>query len=219
MFLFSRTASIKERQVVMVNRNDVIELPITQEELELAMAMSSKSEIGGESRIREKQDRMNNLRIDQFIGTGLGELAGNKYFFSVDHYVRTREERNKNPFSGDNGSDTDGYRINYKTSRLRLHSDYMNYKLAVRSHERYKDLSYVLVAVQTYNITDVNALVFGPIKPKVYLVGWATDQMLDGNQETNGLFGGAFCLYPDQLLKVKDLKANLSHFKEYAFAS
>ena len=111
-----------------VELQDIVEVFLDNDELKLAYQMAKKAEIGGESRIRDDDDRQSNLAIDQFIGVGLGELAGNKHFFSVKDYHNSRIKKNENPYSGDNGSDTLGYKIDYKASHAK-NPNLLNYNL------------------------------------------------------------------------------------------
>lgn len=194
-----------------ITLSDIVQIHLTDEELKLGYGFAKRAEIGGRSLFRESEDRKKNLEWDQFRGIAIGELAGNKHFFSVEKYVETRQYRDLNPHTGDDGCDTIGYKIDYKTSEL-VKDDILSFNLPVRPHDRREGHLYVLILTKAkHTWLTQEELVYGPIKPEVYIVGWATDSMLDGHQCTSGVFGpneredGAFLLPIRKLYKIKDL--------------
>ena len=192
-----------------VEEKDIVEVFLDNNELKLAYQMAKKAEIGGKSRFRSYSDRRSNLTIDQFIGVGLGELAGNKHFFSVKDYYKSRIKKNEDPYSGDNGSDTLGYKIDYKASHAK-NPNLLNYNLVVRPNELHSGFVYVLILIRSYGLTP-KYLCIGETKPKIYLIGWANYEMLKDKQVTSGIFGpkngngGAHVIPANKLLKITDL--------------
>jgi len=192
-----------------VTMGDVVAVNLNSNELKLAYQMAKAAEIGGTSSFRKKSERDRTLSTDQFIGVGLGELAGNKHFFSVKHYYQSRSSKNERPLEGDGGSDTLGYMIDYKASHAKK-DDLLSYNLVVRPNERHTGFVYVLVLVKTHGL-EPKQLVLGNKPPQVFLIGWASDNMLDGNQRSYGVFGpkngngGAFVIPAKKLNKIKDL--------------
>jgi hypothetical protein len=199
----------------MLSIKDIVKVNLSSLELELAFIMARQAEIGGASHIREANDRICNLSVDQFIGVGLGELAGNKHFFSINDYFNSRAEKNKNPYVGDNGCDTLGYKINYKTSKLKQGLDPMRYNLVVRPAERHSGFVYVQILVDAKGKQTPQELVFGETTPDVYLMGWVYDHELDGRQVNYGIFGprngkpGAFVIPVTELHPVSQLVGNV----------
>lgn len=192
-----------------VGQQDIVEVFLNSDELNLAYEMAKLAEIGGKSRFRNDDDRQLNLTIDQFIGVGLGELAGSKHFFTVKDYYDCRSKKNENPYSGDNGYDTLGYKIDYKTSNAK-NPNLLNYNLAVRPKELHYGFVYILILVKSYGLSP-QSLITGETKPKIYLMGWADYDMLKDKQATSGIFGptsssdGAYVIPAHKLLKIKDL--------------
>lgn len=192
-----------------VEQQDIVEVFLDNDELKLAYQMAKKAEIGGKSRFRNDNDRQANLTIDQFIGVGLGELAGNKHFFSVKDYYNSRIKKNENPYSGDNGSDTLGYKIDYKASHAK-NPNLLNYNLVVRPKELHSGFVYILILIRSHGLSP-QSLITGETKPKIYLMGWADYEMLKDKQVTSGIFGpkngngGAHVIQANKLLKIKDL--------------
>lgn len=164
------------------------------------MRMAEPAMIGGGSHIRSGGDRTANLAMDQYVGVGIGELAGNKYLFSVDAYIANRKARNANPTFGDGGSDTLGYKIDYKTSHARK-SDLLSYNLVVRPRERHTGFVYVLGLVRAERLADPNTA--------AYLIGYATDDMLDNRMAKCGIFSGAYVIPAKELLPMAELRSNL----------
>jgi len=185
----------------VVSFKDIVRVRLTEGEVELARRMAAAAEIGGKSNFREPGERAAVLSVDQFVGVGLGELACNKYFFSVDAYVQSREARNARPKDGDGGSDSPGWKIDYKTSLARKRN-LLSYNLVVRPRERHDGFVYVLALVREEDIES-------PM-PEVNLIGWATDEMLDGRVVSDGVFAGAFVMPASMLGKIGELKERFS---------
>lgn len=192
-----------------ISTSDIVEVSLNDNEIKLAYQMAKKAELGGASSFRTSSNRASNLTIDQFVGVGLGELAGNKYFFTVKHYYQSRMKKNENPYSGDNGTDTLGYKIDYKASHAKK-SDLLSYNLLVRPNELHDGFVYVLILIKSYGLSP-KELCLGSKKPSVYLIGWADYEMLKDKQAQSGIFGprngngGAHVVPAKNLYKIKDL--------------
>jgi hypothetical protein len=182
---------------MMASVSDIVRVRLTEDEVALARRMAAAAEIGGKSNFREPGERASVLSADQFVGVGLGELACNKYFFSVDAYAQSREARNASPKDGDGGSDSPGWKIDYKTSLARKRN-LLSYNLVVRPRERHDGFIYVLALVREEEIDSPT--------PEVNLIGWATDEMLDGRMVSDGVFAGAFVMPASRLGKIGQLK-------------
>lgn len=201
-----------ERLESQVTLADVVQIDFIPNEVKLAYQMAKLAMIGGTSRIYEGDDRRRYLEMNQFLGVGIGELAGNKHFFTVKDYYQSRKKKNENPLAGDNGCDTLGYRLDYKASAI-TRPDILNYNLVVRPKERHEGFAYVLVLVETHGRTPLE-LATGPLYPVAHLMGWASDDMLEGRQHHRGIFGptkhdgGAFVIPVRELRKMKDLNVS-----------
>ena len=189
----------------MIEQSDIVEVPLTLEDLNLAYFYAKSAEIGGRSSIRSAEDRKANLSIDQFVGVGIGELVGNKYFFTIEHYKKNRDARNRKRFSGDKGSDTPGYLIDFKGSNAKNNPNLLTYRLAVRPCERHKGCIYVLVLAKFWEQTPEEIITGIGYPPKVYLVGWAYENQLPTETEGKGIFAGAFTMGAFELNTIADL--------------
>jgi hypothetical protein len=191
----------------MVRLDDIVLVQLTPDERRFAQCYGKRAELGGASKFRSEQKRKELMSIDQFIGVGLGELAGNKHFFKTFYYYLGRDYRDKHHRNGDGGCDTPGYKIDYKTSRG-VTSHLLSYHLAVRPAEWHEDHTYVFILVDTFGVTDVDQLVrtgaFG-----IYLVGWATTEMLPTETATSGTFKGAYILRANQLQPIGSLTKDM----------
>lgn len=135
----------------------MLKIQITKNELSIIQGYAQKAQLGGKSNIRTS-DRMQTLAGDQLTAQ-LGEAALSKYITgSISLYEKTRQERDKDRWRGDNGSDLLGYKIDVKTSRARRGMNFP-YNLWIREKEYHADTIYIL-AVIPENETDV------------YFLGW-----------------------------------------------
>jgi hypothetical protein len=184
---------------------DVVPVSLTPAEVSLAKTMSRAAELGGQSSVRSSGARNRHLAIDQYVGVGLGELAGNKYFFDVALYRKSREIRNAKPRQGDGGSDSPGWKIDYRTSIAKKQS-LLSYNLVVRPQERHKGFVYVLLLVRDSHLRSY--------WPTVHLIGWASDDMLDGTERDYGVFDGAYVLPATSLKKIADLRVGFQSLVE-----
>lgn len=147
---------------------------LSLEQVDIARLYALDMEIGGQSNIRaDSEARQRLLREDQFT-SALGELALSVYITgSHDAYVETRNARNQDKYTGDNGSDLLGHNIDMKTSRMRRGIHFM-YNLWVRPRE-YKEETIYYLGLVPENRDDI-----------VYLAGWAYGTQLRQGQDKYG---------------------------------
>jgi len=151
----------------------------TNEQIQLAKNMAKQAEIGGVSWVRDKVSRDINLKDDQLVGQ-LGELAASVYLTgSIDCYIQHRTERNKNPYTGDDGTDIMEYDV--KTSLMRYGQDPTKYNLLVRPRERGKNKKYLPVFISKDMMT-------------AYIMNAVSDEELEEKGITDKRFGNAKCL-------------------------
>lgn len=138
----------------------MVKVTFSDEELELIKKNAELTSFYGASRVRhQKEERMKMMDVDQMTGQ-LGEAALSKYITGdIDLYLRTRDERNKNPYEGDGGSDLLGLNVDVKTSQARYGKNF-NYHLWVRPHEYHPETVYVF------------ALIYPDEPTTVVLIGW-----------------------------------------------
>jgi len=128
-------------------------ISITENELKIISYYAKQLELNGVSRIRDKEDRKKNLKIDQLTGQ-LGEAALSKLLTgNIDLYSKTRKHKNEHIRDGDDGSDLIGYRVDAKASRARMPKGF-KYHLMVRDREYHSDVMYYLALIPL-NSTDV----------------------------------------------------------------
>lgn len=99
------------------------------------------------------------MLADQFTGQ-MGEAALSKYLTgSIDLYIKTRADRNDNPFQGDGGPDLLGYKVDIKTSKM-INNNINGYHLWVREKEFHRQIKYYL------------ALIPSDKNDQVQIIGW-----------------------------------------------
>ena len=169
---------------------------LTREQLVACWVNGTKACLGGESQLREGQERLEKLTEDQFVGQ-IGHAAGSIWWSgSMDAYLQAREIANAEPWKGDGGSDLQGVRIDFKTSMMRKSQDPSSYKLLVRPPERHKGCVYVLVLLPKFKVEELGQGL------NVYIVGWAKEEDLPPHTETEGIFEGAYLLDSSRLRPV-----------------
>jgi len=185
----------------MVTPEQIIEIPLSLNEYLIAEYNAKKSECGGVSHVREPEDRMETLSVDQRVGQ-LGQLAGHKYLFGhIKPYVDGRWYMNRDPRIGDPGSDVACSNIDFKTSRLRYpDKPLIDYHLAVRPAE----LKTKKVFIQM--VADFDSM---KQSATVWLIGWATIDMLPKEVALEGVFAGAYILPCSQLHPLPPIKWGL----------
>lgn len=163
---------------------------------------AQQAEIGGQSNIREKNGRKENMAIDQLVGQ-LGEYALSMYLTgSPIEYQRQRTIANTFPSLGDNGQDIFGLNIDVKTSAMRNRPSPLDYTLAVRPKEVEPEWCYVLALVQpngTIGIVPTMAV-------RVRLVGWISTEELPKAVEKHGTFKGAYTVVAQYLHPLPNLE-------------
>lgn len=132
-----------------------------------------------------------------------GELALHKFVFGEEgrgRYILQREERNKNKYKGDDGSDlylpeAPDIKVDSKASTMRRSQDPLSYNLIVRPRDFHEESMYVLVLRPKTN------------EPVINIIGCATTNMLPNTTADHGVFKGAYVLSatrltpPDTLLE------------------
>jgi len=179
-----------------IERKDIIDFDIPQEDFNLLKINAEKAAIGGKSQIRKNQVRKEFLYEDQLVGQIANYAASVVLTKSSDGYKKARQIANNNPYQGDSGVDIVGLpNVDVKGSLMRRSADPLNYRLLVRPHERHKNWIYVLCLVPP----DMN---------KCFVVGWIKDENLpqktyDGEIEA---LHGAFVVEAKKLNKITDLQ-------------
>lgn len=197
--------------------NDVIKWNMTKEETQLAYTKSLKCPITGKSVIRgDGEERKITIPMDHFIGS-VGELIGNLQFFTLKDYLQKRNESENNKYKSDGGSDTPGYKIDYKGRNSRSF-DPLSMWFAIRPRHRHKGNIYVHMPIQTFNLTP-EQMAYGNAKPVAYIAGWIRDEEIDAiaERDADGPYGprngeeAAYKIRPWKLRRIKTLK--IEHIK------
>jgi hypothetical protein len=197
--------------------NDVIKWNMTKEETQLAYAEGLLCPIDGKSAVRGYgPEREKKKAMDHFIGS-VGELVGNLQFFTLEDYKQKRKESRQNKYKGDGGSDTPGYKIDYK-GRNSKNFDPLSLYFAIRPSERHKGNIYVHIAVQTFDLSP-QELAYGNAKPVAYIIGWIRDEEIDARatRDKDGSYGprdgegAAYKIGSSKLNRIKTLK--IQHIK------
>jgi len=172
-------------------------------EIEYIRKMAKKACMGGVSRVREGEDRANNLTIDQFVGQ-IGTYAFIKYWTGKPfpyEYMISRYFANLHPKEGDGGSDLPPANIDVKTSYMRASDDPFAYRLPVRPKEKKDNWIYVLALMRKID-KPVEEITEG----KIELVGWARSDMFPPETDSDGPFKGAYVLTATKLNELMPLK-------------
>jgi hypothetical protein len=129
------------------------------------------------------EDRINRLYHDQVTGQ-ISQLAITTYMTGTDQLYRIqRWNCMQTPDKGDEGYDLPGLRMDVKGTRIKSHKDPREYSLVIRPRERKPDWTYCLVLVELKKNCAL-----------CHIMGWATDDELDGKVATSGVFNGAHVL-------------------------
>lgn len=161
-----------------------IEITITQDDFALARSYAKAFELGGRS-FRDPMSRMENLKIDQLVGT-LGEMAFALYLTGETHLWKlTKWARLSCYTQGDNGEDILGLNADVKTSLVRSTTlPLEEHRLGVRQEEMRDDTIYVACLITT--LTDDTAV--------IQLNGWAQREDFPEIPVNSGPWEGAYCL-------------------------
>jgi hypothetical protein len=187
----------------MVTMFDVIQIIPSLSDVQLCYDYARGSELGKSSKVRKEKSRKKNLSIDQFIGTGLGEYAGNLYYFTIDRYIRYREERNQQPYRG-TSTNVKGYQIDFRASKLSPCLDLFRHRLAVRD-ELDNDCAYILILIDIHDCKTVEEILDHHAMPVIYIVGWLPGNKFPTEPETKKPFDGAYCVLGKDLYKPSSL--------------
>ena len=183
-----------------VQYQDVIKVYFSDEEMEIIHAMAGEAWFGGQSRIYDNRDERNAKGANDNLIGQMCECAGNMAVHGrmkgLEEYVRIREKKNADKYSGDDGSDIEtdliDARIDVKGSLMRRNPDPLSYNLPVRPRERHSDAIYILALVDKENPT------------LVHLVGWAHDSDLPPNPAQDGPLKGAYTIRAKNLEPLGD---------------
>lgn len=171
---------------------DVFILP---REIRVCLKNAQQAEIGGQSNIREGEQREAALSVDQLVGQ-LGEYALSVYMTGdATEYHRQRMVANNYSAHGDLGQDFLGLNVDIKTSAMRSSTNPLDYTLAVRPKELHDNWCYVLALVQP---NGQNGLV-PTMTIRVRLVGWLHSEELPKQPEKYGTFKGAHIMTAQNL--------------------
>ena len=172
----------------------MITIHLTDPELSFIKRNALAAEINGVSRMREKEDRLDNLKTDSLVGQ-MATAGLHKYWFGhITNYAKERWRQNLNPRNGDGGCDIEALNVDVKGSLIRYEQMKVDdYHLIVRPAEFHHGWVYVhaLVNMNRYD---------------VYLTGWAESAMFPGETENNGHFKGAFVLPVPELYPLMPLR-------------
>lgn len=173
----------------MISIEDIVTINISASEMSFVKKMALKAELGGQSSIRDREDRIKSLEIDQLVGQ-IGTYAGSKFLLGdTKDYRVSRWYANQNKWSGDAGSDITGANVDFKTSLVRKKErDILDYRLLVRPKEYHENWVYILNLVTSLNADHA----------EVKIVGWASSRMLPPIAR-DGLFAGAHVLSAKEL--------------------
>lgn len=167
----------------MVTDKDILYFTFEGDRYLRIREMAKKAEIGGNSEVRTRDERMRKLAEDQVIGQ-CGEAALSMYVTgSLDKYLERREEINKNPYVGDNGFDFPFLRVDVKSSRRHDSLSLTSHNLILRPKEIKPDITYIQALVKNTGFSAI-----------VYFIGWATSGMLPKTMREEGIFAGAYVL-------------------------
>ena len=134
------------------------------------------------------QERVSRLYRDQLTGQ-LSQLAITLYMTGTDQMYRVqRWSCMLHPDKGDDGYDIPGLRMDVKGTRIKKGKDPREYSLVIRPRVRKPEWTYALVLVE---VRDDKAL--------CHIMGWATDEELEGNVPSSGIFKGAHVLSYNKL--------------------
>ena len=162
---------------------DIVTVHLTACDLALALHHADEACVGGKSAIfGDKAERADNLKVNNQVGQ-IVTLAGHLWLYGTDAlYVQDRERQNQHKTTGDGGSDVGAdSNIDFKGSLMKRSPDPLTYNLLVRPDEMHQDWVYVLGLVQYEGAQPL---------PNVFLVGWASTDMLKFRYTDATRFGG-----------------------------
>lgn len=160
-----------------ISVSSIVKMRFTQDQLELGYRKAKSCPVSGHSSVREDGAvRDAHKPVDLYVGT-MGELAGNLHFFTLEHFLEKRKQSEANKYKSDGGSDTLGYKIDYKARNCRSYSP-VDFWFGVRPRERHAGNTYVHICIQTFDLSP-EQLTFGNVKPIAYIIGWTTDDIVE----------------------------------------
>lgn len=168
--------------------DDIVPIHVPTGHLDRIYQHAVNATMGGKSNVRAVRNADSPEQVDDQLVGQLGQYAGVVWCLgSPDPYWASREAQDADPWRGDGGSDVPGWRIDIKTSVMRVAGrSPLAYSLAVRPKERHPENIYVLALIPA----DFD----GSMVNEVLLVGWASDDMLPNRLRDRGVFRGAYVL-------------------------
>ncbi len=168
----------------MLTRTDIIEISLSDQELEFAVISTRSKLRGGYSGTRQnKAERRKFLYRDNLVGS-VGEVALCKYLYGNITMYRLAQfigESNSRMNVGDGGFDIPGLNIDVKSTFVKGKKDILTYHLAVNQREFKEHWNYVLALVEG----DENNV------GSVYLAGWLYGTDLDRLSTPNETFSNS----------------------------
>jgi hypothetical protein len=183
----------------MMTEDLIVKMALGADDMRIIRIMAQEWDYPGASNIRDPIDRANNLSEDAMTGQ-IGNYAGIKYWDgSVFDYMVTRFYARQQKFKGDQGYDRPACTIDFKASKIRnLDKALLEYHLRVPPKERRPGWTYVLILTE-WEMQRDNA--------SVYLIGWATDEMLPQDPTPKDSFWrGDYILQASNLWPLPPLK-------------
>lgn len=179
--------------------SDIIKIHLTREQMVTVWRDANAASIGGVSHVRDREDRVSALKIDQIAGLA-GNMALCVWRDGDDRtYKEMRYYQNRYPNLGDAGCDLPRCLFDIKTSIMRASPDPMSYRLAVRPAERHRGHTYGLALIREFDTASLsNGL-------DVLLVGWKRECNLPECVEASGVFSGAFVVPSKELIPFTPL--------------
>ena len=152
----------------------------------------------GSATFKDVDERLKRLEQDQLTGQ-LAQLGGTLYLTGSDQMYRIqRWNCMRTPGRGDGGYDILGLTLDFKGSMLRPHRRPTSYLLPVRQSERKQGWTYGLVVVDK-------------AKDKVFchVMGWVSDNELEGKYNKEGQFSGAYTIDNEDLHPFPNMRWEL----------
>jgi hypothetical protein len=173
----------------------VVQVKITPGELAGCEPLARAAEIGGQSNIRNGDDRRRTLVEDQLVGQ-VTALAGCKMLLgtALGHYAYklSRWAADRNPTMGDGGEDIPLSNVDFKGSLRRTAKTPQEHHLLVRPRERHPGWIYYAALVEPDFLT-------------VSFFGWLADYELPP-AEADGPFEGAHAVVGWALHPCPDIR-------------
>jgi len=165
--------------------SDMVTVHLTEQDRATAALFAAAAQTNGRSNVvSDHSVRVLRGTEDQLVGQ-MSTLAGHLWLYGTTSlYCQDRELQNRHPEKGDGGSDVGAFsNIDFKGSCIRKNPDPLSYNLLVRPKEFHEGWTYILCMVDT-------EVVWQKKWGTVYLVGWATSEMLKSRRQSAEPFCG-----------------------------